>query len=123
MESAFLGWIQELDPVHAFTIVVMAFITMLTRSFFLIPDRPIRLPGWALRALHYAPLAAVVAVIVPEIVMHQGRLIDTWRDARIFGALAGLLYFLARRGRGQVVLGTMVSGMLVFLPLRLAWGW
>lgn len=131
-ETDLSGWLQELgrsdwlgaiDPLHAITIVAMALITMITRSFFLIPERQLTLPAWALRGLHYAPIAAVVAVIVPEIIMTQGMLIDTWKDARIFGALAGLLYFLVRRGRGQVVLGTMLSGMAVFLPLRLGWGW
>jgi len=122
-ELDLLGWLSGIDPLHAITIMAMAIITMITRSFFLIPERQLTLPGWALRGLHYAPIAAVVAVIVPEIIMTQGRLIDTWKDARIFGALAGLLYFLVQRGRGQVVLGTMVSGMAVFLPLRLGWGW
>ena len=105
------------------TIILMAFITMFTRSFFFIPDREIRWPSWASRGLQFAPIAAVSAVIVPEIIMINGVLISTLKDARIYGALAGLAYFVIRRGKGQVVMGTMLFGMAVFLPLRLGLGW
>lgn len=105
------------------TIVLMAAITVLTRGFFLIPDREIPWPSWASRGLQFAPIAAVSAVIVPEMIMINGALITTLKDARIYAALAGLAYFLVRRGKGQVVMGTMVSGMCVFLPLRLGLGW
>jgi hypothetical protein len=55
--------------------------------------------------------------------MTNGVLISTLKDARIYGALAGLAYFVIRRGKGQVVMGTMLFGMAVFLPLRLGLGW
>ena len=100
-------------------IVGLAAVTVLTRCFFFILDRPWGLPEWAHRALHYAPIAALAAVIVPEIVMTQGHLVLTWQDARIFGALAGAAYYFWRRG----VLGTMLVGMAVYLPLHLGLGW
>ncbi|MEO5606543.1 MAG: AzlD domain-containing protein, partial [Polaromonas sp.] len=71
------------------------------------------------RGLDFAPIAALAAVIVPEIVMTHGQLIGTWQDARLFAALAGALWFYARRS----VLGTIVSGMAVYLPLHLGLGW
>ena len=100
-------------------IVGLAAVTVLTRCFFFILDRPWGLPEWAHRALHYAPIAALAAVIVPEIVMTQGHLVLTWQDARIFGALARAAYYFWRRG----VLGTMLVGMAVYLPLHLGLGW
>lgn len=100
-------------------IVGLACVTVLARCFFFILDRPWGLPEWAHRALHYAPVAALAAVIVPEIVMTQGHLVATWQDARIFGALAGAAYYFWRRG----VLGTMLVGMAVYLPLHLGLGW
>ncbi len=100
-------------------IVGMAGISVLTRCFFFILDRPWTLPPWAHRALHYAPIAALAAVVIPEIVMTQGHLIATWRDARLFAAAAGTAYYFWRRG----VLGTIVVGMAVYLPLHLALGW
>src|SRR6218665_2076322 len=100
-------------------IVGMGLITLLTRSFFLIPKKEVPLPGWARQGLRYAPLAALAAVIVPEIVMTQGHLIDTWKDARLFAAAVGSAYFFWRRG----ILGTIVSGTAVMLALRLGLGW
>jgi branched-subunit amino acid transport protein len=100
-------------------IVGLAGVTVLTRCFFFILDRPWGLPDWAHRALHYAPVAALAAVVIPEIVMTQGHLVSTWRDARLFAALAGALWYFARGG----VLGTMLAGMAVYLPLHLGLGW
>jgi branched-subunit amino acid transport protein len=101
----------------------LAVITVVSRSFFFISERPWTLPQWAQRGLQYAPIAALAAVIAPEIVMTRGELIHTLHDARLYAVLAGLAYFVWRRGKGQAVLGTIVSGMLVYLPLHIGWGW
>ncbi|MEF7615254.1 AzlD domain-containing protein [Aquincola sp. MAHUQ-54] len=101
------------------TIVGLAAITVLTRSFFLIPDREVPIPAWLREGLRYAPLAAMVAVVVPELVLVQGELIGTWRDARLFGAAAGGLWFWWRRG----MLGTIVAGTATMLLLRFGLGW
>ena len=55
-------------------IVGLAGVTVLTRCFFFILDRPWGLPDWAHRALHYAPIAALAAVVIPEVVMTGGHL-------------------------------------------------
>lgn len=104
-------------------IVGLAVVTVVTRSFFFISSRDWHLPHWAQRGLQYAPIAALAAVIVPEVVMTQGQLITTWQDARLFGAAAGAAFYFWRRGQGQAVLGTIVTGMAVFLPLKLGLGW
>jgi branched-subunit amino acid transport protein len=101
------------------TIVGLAVVTVVTRCFFFISERELVLPQWVQRGLRYAPLAALTAVVVPEIVMSQGALIDTWRDARLFAVAAASAYFLWRRG----ILGTILVGMAVLLPLRLGLGW
>lgn len=97
----------------------MAGVTVLTRCFFFILDRPWSLPAWAHRALQYAPVAALAGVVLPEVVMSQGQLVATWQDARIFAALAGAIAFFWRRN----VLVTMVVGMAVYLPLHLGLRW
>lgn len=107
------------DPWTLLVIVGLAGVTVLTRCFFFILDRPWGLPDWAHRALHYAPAAALAAVIAPEIVMSNGHLIHTWLDARLYGAAAGVLWYFRRGG----VLGTMLVGMAVYLPLHLGAGW
>ena len=101
------------------TIIGMACVTVITRSFFYISSKPWKLPALAQRGLHYAPIAALSAVIIPEIVMTQGHLIATWKDARLFAVAAGVLWFYWRKG----VLGTIIAGMAVYLPLHLALGW
>jgi branched-subunit amino acid transport protein len=101
------------------TIVGLTAITVFTRSFFLLSDRELVLPDWVKRGLRYAPLAAIAAVLVPEIVMTHGELISTWKDARLFAVAAAGAYFAWRRG----MLGTIVSGMAVLIPLKLGMVW
>ena len=102
-----------------FVIAGLAGITVLTRCFFFILDRPWTLPAWAHRALHYAPVAALAGVVVPEVVMSNGQLVATWQDARLFAALAGAAVYFWRRS----VLLTLLLGMAVYLPLHLGLGW
>ena len=101
------------------TIAGLTAITVVTRAFFLFSDRELVLPDWVNRGLRYAPLAALAAVVVPEVVMSHGQLIDTWQDARLYAVVASTTYYLWRRG----ILGTIVSGMLVLVPLKLGLGW
>ena len=103
----------------ALTIVGLALVTVLTRSLLLLPREEVPIPAWAKRALKYAPLAALVAIIVPEVLLTRGVLIATLADARLIGAAVGLAYYFWKRG----ILGTIVTGMLVFLPLRIGLGW
>jgi branched-subunit amino acid transport protein len=103
----------------AIAIVGLALITLVTRAFFLYPERDLPLPGWLQQGLRYAPLAALAAVAVPEVVMTQGRLIDTWMDARLPGVVAATAYFVWRRD----ILGTILSGTLAMLAFRLGLGW
>lgn len=104
-------------------IVGMALITVLTRCLFFMSNKPWHLPHWAQRGLQYAPIAALAAVVAPEVVMSHGQLIASWQDARLFAAMAGAGWFFWRKGKGQAVLGTIVAGMAVYLPLHLGLGW
>ncbi len=100
-------------------ILGLAVITLGTRGFFLFPERELPLPAWLKQGLRYAPLAALTAVIAPEIVMTQGHLITSVADARLFATLAATGYFFWRRG----ILGTIVTGTLVMVALRTGLGW
>jgi branched-subunit amino acid transport protein len=109
-----------MDTFEALIAVVgLTVITVVTRGFFFLSRREIPLPGWLRQGLRYAPLAAMAAVVVPEVVMQGGQLIHTWQDARLFAVAAGAAWFWWRRG----ILGTIVVGMAVLLPLRLGLGW
>ena len=116
-------FIGDINGWHMVTILALVGVSVLTSCFFFISEKEWQLPHWAERGLQYAPIAALGAVISPEIVMNQGHLIHTLEDARLFGALGGLVYFFARRGTGQAVLGTIVAGMAVYLPLHIGLGW
>ncbi len=109
----------DFDPWTLLTFVALAAVTVITRGFFFLSDRPWQLPRWAERGLQYAPIAALAAVVVPEVVMQQGQLIQTWQDARLYAAIVGAAWFFWRGG----VLGTIVTGMAVYLPLHLGLGW
>jgi branched-subunit amino acid transport protein len=101
------------------TIVGMALLTVITRCFFFLSSNQWAMPGWLQRGLHYAPIAAMAAVIVPEMVTTQGHLISTWQDARIFAVAAGLACFYWKRS----MFGTIIVGMAVYLPLHVGLGW
>jgi branched-subunit amino acid transport protein len=109
----------ETDLWTLLTIAGLAGVRLLTRCFFFISERDWKLPHWAERGLQYAPIAALAAVIVPEIVMSQGTLIATLKDARLYGAIAGAAVFYYNKS----TLGCIVGGMALYLPLHLGLGW
>lgn len=101
------------------TVAGLVLITIGTRGFFILPERDLPLPQWLREGLRYAPIGALVAVIAPELVMTQGRLISTWLDARLFGAAAATAWFVWRRD----MLGTIIVGTGVMLIFRMGLGW
>ncbi len=111
-----MSW-SWIEPTIA--ILGLGVITLISRSFFMIPERELAMPDWLKRGLKYAPLAALTAVIAPELFMTQGEFIHTLRDARLPGALCAAAYYFWRRD----ILGTIVIGMAVYLPLHIGWGW
>jgi branched-subunit amino acid transport protein len=100
-------------------IVGLAAITVITRGFFIIPEREIPIPAWLREALRYAPLAALVAVLLPEVAMTGDHLLDTWKDARIYATATGIVVFATTRN----LLGTILAGTAVLLALRLGLNW
>jgi branched-subunit amino acid transport protein len=107
------GWLAVL------TIAGLVAITLITRGFFILPEREWPLPEWLREGLRYAPVGALAAVIVPDLVMSRGQLIHTWQDARLFGAAAATAWFFWRHD----MLGTIVAGTAVMLIFRLGLGW
>jgi branched-subunit amino acid transport protein len=97
----------------------LAVITIVTRGFFLFPDRELPMPAWLQQGLRYAPLAALAAVVAPEVLMTQGHVIGTLKDARLYATLVASGYFYWRRG----ILGTILTGTLVMVALRTGLGW
>ncbi len=106
------------------TIIGLALVTVITRGFFLYSNKSWQLPPWVNRGLNYAPIAALSAVIMPEILITngqflQGQSLGFWQDAKLIAGLAGAAVYFWRKS----VLLTMSLGMLVYLPLHMGLGW
>jgi branched-subunit amino acid transport protein len=114
-----MSFFEGTDAWTLAVIVGLAGVTVLTRSFFFISSEEWSLPVWAQRGLQYAPIAAMAAVVLPEVLMQQGEFLQTWMDARWMGAAVGAAVYFWRRD----VLLTIVAGMLAYLPLHLVLGW
>jgi len=114
MSEAMPGWAWT-----ALTILGLGAVTAISRNVFLWSRRELRIPEPLQRALQVAPLAAIVAVLAPEIFMAHGALIDTWRDARLPAALAATVFYAWRPG----VLGPLLAGLAVYMPLHVGLGW
>ncbi len=110
---------NETDLWTLTVIVGLAVVTVVARSFFFISSQSWQLLNWAQRGLQYAPIAALSAVVIPEIITVQGELVSTWEDARLYAAVVGVVAYFWRRD----VLITILAGMAVYLPLRLGLGW
>lgn len=95
-------------------------VSVLTRCFFFLSDKPWPLPAWAERGLRYAPLAALAAVVVPSVCLSaQGQWPQTWMDARFVATPLAMVWAWWRRD----MLGTIAIGMAVLVTLKLGWGW
>jgi branched-subunit amino acid transport protein len=94
-------------------------ITVVTRSLFFLSERPWQLPTWAERGMKYAPLAALAAVVLPEVLLAQGQWPQHWQDARFVAAPVAAVWAWWRKD----MLTTIAVGMVVFLGLKLGLGW
>lgn len=113
----------ETDIRTLLAILGLAFITVVTRGFFFISEREWELPAWAQRGLQYAPIAALAAVIAPDIVLGADSFGAFWRDARLWAALVAAGFYFWRRRAGFALPLTIGVGMAVYLLLRLGLGW
>lgn len=94
-------------------------ISALSRAVFFISDKEWRLPLIVEKGLRYAPLAALSAVVAPDIVLTPGQHLAGWHDPRYAATLAAIVWAAWRRE----MLGTIVIGMTVLLGLRFGLGW
>ena len=92
----------------------MTFVTALTRAMFLIGGERTVLPARVQRMLRYAPAAALAAVVLPDVLATPDGLSFAPSNHEFYATLAGLGWFLWRRS----MLGTIVTGMVVFTLLR-----
>jgi branched-subunit amino acid transport protein len=97
--------------------VGMGLVTLGTRSFFMFWGDRVRMPELILRSIRYAPLAAIVAILAPEILMPVGATQISqfnWATPQIWAGLAAFVVFSWLR----TMLPTLIIGMLVYSALR-----
>ena len=99
-------------------IIGLMVVTFLTRGFFLVMGQRIELPERFQSSLRYAPAAALIAIIVPE--MFAGPQIDDlagfdWASPYFWGGVAGIFGFLISKS----MVFTIIFGMTTFTLLRI----
>jgi len=115
MNTVFLG-----TPLWMVVAVLgLLVLTAVTRAFFFLTEEPIRLPNWAMQGLKYAPLAALTAIIAPEIALPLSGSETGWLDPKWVAAPVAAAWAWWRKD----MLSTIVVGMAVYLALKLGVGW
>ena len=93
----------------------LALIGFLTRAIFVVPSGYLRLSPAVHRVLRFAPAAALMAIITPDILILQGELSISLTNPRLIGGLAGFAVAYATRS----TLAAIAAGMLAFTLVRL----
>jgi branched-subunit amino acid transport protein len=91
-----------------------ALVAFLSRAIFVLPGSHLRLPATAERVLRYAPAAALMAIVAPDLAFVQGALSISIENPKL---IAGLVAFGLAAGTRNILL-TIAGGMAVLLFLR-----
>jgi branched-subunit amino acid transport protein len=105
LDEAWFGWAL---------IVGMGVVAFFTRAVFVLPGSHLRLPATAERVLRYAPAAAIMAIIVPDLAMIQGSLSISIGNPKLIAGVVAFALAAATRN----ILTTIVGGMAVLLLMR-----
>jgi branched-subunit amino acid transport protein len=93
-------------------------VTSLTRGFFLLLGARVELPEAVQRALRYAPAGALVAIVMPEVlVVKSAAGLYEWQmtNPQTWGGVAAIITFMFARS----MILTIVFGMLVYSAVRI----
>lgn len=90
-------------------------ITFITRGFFLLMGERIELSETLQNAIKYAPAAALVAIIAPEMFFTQGSNELETNSAYFWGGICSIIAFWLSKS----MLLTIILGMLAFTAIRL----
>jgi branched-subunit amino acid transport protein len=96
----------------------MAAVAFLARAVFILPGSHLRLPPTAERVLRYAPAAALVAIIVPDLAYAHGVWAVSIDNPRLIGGVAAFAIAAATRS----ILLTIAGGMVALTLARLIAG-
>ena len=96
-------------------IVGLTLITFITRGFFLLVGERMELSETLQNALRYAPAAALVAIIAPEMFFAQGSGDMDISSPYFWGGVCSIIAFWLTRS----MLLTIILGILAFTAIRL----
>jgi len=108
---------MQIDLNISLLIIGMALVTAWSRSFFLILGERVKVPDWVLEAIRFAPLAAMVAILAPEIFLPASASSVAEFNLKlpnIWGGIAAIITFYLTRK----MLITLIVGMGVFTAAR-----
>lgn len=93
----------------------LALVSFLTRGSFVLGGNRVRLPTTIERILRFAPAAALMAIILPDMARSGSGLDPSWHNPRVVaGAVAFLVAATTRH-----ILGTIVAGLVVLAIFRM----
>lgn len=98
-------------------LVLIGVITFLYRAAFIFFLGALRLPHWLQQSLRFVPVAALTAIVVPELLVRDNGLAITWQNERL---LAGLIAIGVAWWSGNTLL-TLLLGMIALYLLQW-WG-
>jgi branched-subunit amino acid transport protein len=96
----------------------LTLVSIVTRSFFLLLGARVSLSQGLQRALRYAPVGALVAIVVPEILVAKGNdggFVFSLSNPQLWGGLAATVGMVWSRS----MLVTLLVGMVVFSAVRM----
>ncbi len=100
-----------------YLVIGMTVVTFISRSFFILLGNRIKISDWALEAIRYAPLAALIAILAPEIFLPLGAssvMEFNLRLPNIWGGIAAMIaFYFSKR-----MIPTLVIGMAVYTVAR-----
>lgn len=96
------------------TLVIIGLLTFAYRFSFIFLLGRIHLPAWIKRMLRFVPVAALTAIIIPELLAYSGAIDITWQNERLWAG--GVAVFVAWRTSN--VLLTIGLGMACLYGLQ-----
>jgi len=101
----------------AYLIIGLVIVTFVSRSFFILLGNRIKVSEWGLETIRYAPLAALIAILAPEIFLPLGAssvMEFNLRLPNIWGGMAAMIaFYFSKR-----MIPTLVIGMAVYTAAR-----
>jgi branched-subunit amino acid transport protein len=100
-----------------YLIIGMIAVTIASRAFFILLGNRVKISEWGLETIRYAPLAALIAILAPEIFLPVGASSIAEFNLRfpnIWGGIAAMIAFYF----SKKMIPTLVIGMAVYTAAR-----